>query len=319
MILVTGASGFVGSALCRELVARGRRVRGASRFASESPVSTLAGVDYLPISSLDSSTDWSHALAGVDCVVHCAALAASSMSSGDSPINAYQTVNVEGTRRLAEQAASVGVRRLVFISSVKAVGEKSQSNYPLRVSDDPRPEDDYGASKLEAEQELIDVAAQSGLEFVIVRPPIVYGPGVKGNFLRLIGLVSRGMPLPLGAVKNSRSLVYIENLVDFLSTCIDSPAASGKIFFVSDDDDLSTVSLIREIGQAMGRRPILFPVPVAALAAMAALVGKQGEVERLIGNLQVDITANRDLLGWTPPFSAKVGIRQTVQWYLKTA
>jgi nucleoside-diphosphate-sugar epimerase len=233
------------------------------------------------------------------------------------PAAAYREVNVEGTRRLAQQAALAGVRRLVFLSSVKAVGERSSPGRPLSVSDEPHPEDDYGASKRDAEIVLAGVAASTVLETVVVRPPIVYGPGVKGNFLRLLGLVARRVPLPIGAICNARSMVSIGNLADLLCMCVESPAAAGRTFFASDGEDLSTAALVRRIGLVMGRPARLLPVPEAILKALGQCTGRSGEVERLIGTLQVDITPNREALGWTPPFAVDDALRETVDWFAR--
>jgi nucleoside-diphosphate-sugar epimerase len=230
-------------------------------------------------------------------------------------VAAYREVNVEGTRRLAQQAAMSGVRRLVFLSSVKVVGERSSLGLPLSVSDEPRPEDAYGASKRDAEIALAGVAASTGLETVVVRPPLVYGPGVKGNFLRLLTLISRRVPMPLGAIHNARSLVSVGNLSDLLCTCVESPGASGRTFFASDGEDVSTGELVRRIGLVMGRPARLLPVPGAVLKALGQLTGRSGEIERLIGTLQVDMTPNREALGWTPPFTVDDALRETVEWF----
>jgi nucleoside-diphosphate-sugar epimerase len=268
-----------------------------------------------PIGAIDGGTEWSAALRGVDIVMHCAARAHVMQEGSADPAAAYREVNVEGTRRLAQQAALAGVRRLVFLSSVKAVGERSSPGRPLSVSDEPRPEDAYGASKLDAEIVLAGVAASTGLETVIVRPPLVYGPGVKGNFLRLLGLVARRVPLPIGAIRNARSLVSIGNLADLLCMCVESPAAAGRTFFASDGEDLSTAALVRRIGLVMGRPARLLPVPGAVLKTLGQLTGRSGEIERLIGTLQVDMTPNREALGWTPPFTVDDALRETVEWF----
>jgi len=268
------------------------------------------------VGEINSATEWTRVLQGIEVVIHCAARAHVMHEHSTDPRALYRAVNVDGTRRLAEEAVRCGVHRLVFLSSVKAVGERSVPGRPLGVLDEPRPEDDYGRSKYEAELALKEVSASTGLEVVIVRPPLVYGPGVKGNFLRLLGLVARGFPLPFGSIDNARSMVSLANLVDFLSVCVESPAAAGKTFFVSDGDDLSTPDLIRKVALSMNRRARLVPVPVAMLNGMAGLVGKSAEIERLTGTLQVDINPNRDLLGWSPRFSVEGGLRETADWFL---
>jgi nucleoside-diphosphate-sugar epimerase len=274
----------------------------------------LARPDAFVVGGIDAATHWSTALRDVEVIVHCAARAHVMREHASDPLALYREVNVDGTRHLAEQAAALGVRRLIFLSSVKATAERSVLGRPISVSDTPRPEDAYGISKLEAERALAEVSAATGLEVLIVRPPLVYGPGVKGNFLRLLGLVARGLPLPLGLIDNARSMVYLDNLVDFLCTCVTSPAANGRTFFVSDGDDLSTTELIRKLASAMGRPARLLPVPTGVLEFVGRVTGKSAEVERLIGTLQVDITPNREL-GWSPPFSVEAGLRETVKWF----
>jgi nucleoside-diphosphate-sugar epimerase len=314
VVAVTGASGFVGERLVSALADRGHDVRAIARRGrlqgATSPTPTYS------IGEINAGTAWGFALSGVEVVIHCAARAHVMREHSTDPYTLYRDVNVNGTRRLAEEAVRCGVRRLVFLSSVKAVGERSVLGRPLGVLDEPRPEDDYGRSKVEAELALKEVSASTGLEIVIVRPPLVYGPGVKGNFLRLLGLVARGVPLPFASINNARSMVSLANLVDFLAVCVDSPAAAGKTFFVSDGDDLSTTELVRKIAMAMNKRARLLPVPVAMLRVMAGLVGKSAEIERLTGTLQVDINPNRDLLGWSPRFSVDAGLRETADWFL---
>ncbi len=307
MVAVTGADGFVGGHLLPMLAARGHNAFGIVRRGE--------ALGFRAVGAIDGRTDWSAALRGVEVVVHCAARAHVMQERVVDPAAAYREVNVEGTRRLAQQAALAGVRRLVVLSSVKAVGERSSPGRPLVVSDEPRPEDAYGTSKRDAEIVLAGVAASTGLETVIVRPALVYGPGAKGNFVRLLSLVARRVPLPLGAVHNARSLVSIGNLSDLLCLCVDSSAAAGKTFFASDGEDLSTTALIRRIGEVMGRPALLFSVPESMLHILGRWAGRSSEIERLIGTLQVDISPNRSLLGWAPPLSVDVGLRQTVEWF----
>ncbi|MDZ7641614.1 MAG: NAD-dependent epimerase/dehydratase family protein [Desulfurivibrio sp.] len=256
------------------------------------------------------------ALAGVDCVVHTAARAAVMADPVADPLVALREVNVAGTRRLAEQAAGAGVRRLVFISSVKVNGERTAPEAPFLFSDTPAPEDAYAISKWEAEQALWQVAAQTGLEVVVVRPPLVYGPGVGGNFARLLGLVARGWPLPLGAVNNRRSLVALANLVDLLRVCVDHPAAAGRTFLVADGDDLSTPELLRRLALAMGRPVRLLPVPPVFLWRAGRLLGREAELARLLSSLQVDISFTRRTLGWEPPVRVDDALRETVEGWL---
>jgi nucleoside-diphosphate-sugar epimerase len=304
-VAITGANGFVGRGLVSALAARGQTVRPLVRSAT---TGTALGVG-----DIGANTDWSAALAGVECVIHAAARVHVRAETAADPLVAFRAVNVAGTRRLAEHAAAAGVRRLVFVSSVKVNGERTAPRTPFVASDPPAPVDAYGLSKWEAEQALHRVAETTGLEVVVVRPPLVYGPGVGANFLQLLGLVERGWPLPLGAVENRRSLVALDNLVDLLIRCIDHPAAAGRTFLVSDDRDLSTPELIRGLAAALGRKACLLPVPQSLLRMGARFAGRAAEGERLLGSLQVDITATRDALAWTPPISVEEGLRRAVQ------
>jgi nucleoside-diphosphate-sugar epimerase len=307
-VLVTGATGLVGRAVTERLLLDQRAVRMAVRR----PAAALRMAEILQIGDIGPETDWVSALKNVDCVVHCAARAHVFRDPHPNPLAAYREVNVQGTLRLAEQASECGVRRFVFVSSVKVNGERTQPNFPFIFSDPVAPEDAYGRSKWEAEQVLNDVGARTGLEVVIVRPPLVYGPRARGNFSRLLELVKRGMPLPLAAVNNRRSMVALDNLVDLLIRCIDHPAATGQTFMVSDGEDLSTPDLIRRQAGVMGRPARLIPVPVRFLRIAGRLTGKSTEVERLVGSLQVDISHTRNLLDWTPPVSVDEGLRRAV-------
>ena len=304
--LVTGATGFVGRAVCTEFAQRKHDVRRAAR--------NLAGSDggYFELGDIGSSTNWSGALEDVDAVVHLAARVHIMHDTSVDPLNEFRRVNVEGTLHLARQAAAAGVRRFVFISSIKVSGESTLPGQPFTADDKPAPLDDYGVSKMEAEQGLREIAAQTGMELVIIRPPLVYGPGVKINFATLMRAVQRGWPLPLGAVHNQRSLVALDNLVDFIVTCITHPQAANQTFLVSDGQDLSTTELVRGMAQAAGVPARLLPVPVWALQAGASLLGKGDAVQRLCGNLQVDISKARNLLGWVPPVSVEEGLRRAI-------
>ena len=322
-ILVTGSSGFVGRALCSSLLAQGHALRAAVRSAGSIP--SAEGLDVVVVGEVGAQTDWSATLAGVDCVIHCAAQAHVTSKPGNNTLAAYRAVNVAGTRRLAEQAAALGVRRLVFLSSIKVNGEQTALGTPFCVNGSPwgrAPRDDklnledaYGLSKWEAEQVLWAVSAQTSLEVVVVRPPLVYGPGVKGNLLRLLGWVARGVPLPLGAVYNQRSLVGLANLLDLLLRCTEHPAAPGQTFLVCDGHDLSTPELIRLMAEGMDRPACLLPVPVALLHVGGSLFGKRGEIDRLVGSLQVDNGYTKARLDWTPPVSVEEGVRKMAQWY----
>ncbi len=312
-ILVTGADGFVGQTLCKALHRGGYAVRGAVRTLGYENQKTQT----VAVGPMTAETDWASALEGVDAVVHLAARTHVTGEAPDGVLAKYRQVNVEATERLARMAAASGVKRLVFMSSVKVNGERT-SDHPFTENDAPLPEDAYGISKWEAEQALGSIANQSELEVVVLRSPLVYGPGVKGNFLRLMTLVFRGYPLPLASVHNQRSLIYIGNLVDAIIACLEQSAA-GKTYLVSDGEDISTPELIRAIASALGIRPKMFPCPATLLTIGAALLGKSREVDRLIGSLQVDSSRIRAELAWQPRISLAQGLEQTAQWYLKAA
>jgi len=307
-VRVTGANGFVGLALLERLnVMSGLQVAGSVRRAAG-----LAGTTVVEVGDLTAQTDWSLALADADAVVHLAARVHVMQDTATDPLTAFRTVNVDGTLNLARQAAAAGVKRFVFISSVKVNGEFTLSGRAFNEVDTANPQDAYGQSKHEAEQGLRQLSADTGMEVVIIRPPLVYGPQVKANFAALIRAVQRGWPLPLGAVHNQRSLVALDNLVDLIITCITHPLAANQTFLVSDGEDLSTPDLIRRMARAMNRPARLLPAPVWALKGGALLLGKGDAVQRLCGNLQVDISKSRTLLGWNPPISVDEGLRRAV-------
>jgi nucleoside-diphosphate-sugar epimerase len=307
-VMVTGAAGFVGSALCRQLRGAGAAVVAVVRSAQDGAHA---------LGSFDAGTDFSGVLAGVDTVVHLAARVHVMNDSEADQLGAYRAANVDTTLALARQAAACGVRRFVFASSLKVNGEASPLR-PFGAADAPAPADPYGQSKHEAELGLRALAAASGMELVIVRPPLVYGPGVKANFLRLMELVRRGLPLPLASVRNRRSMVALDNLVDLLLVCCSHPQAPGHTFLVSDGHDLSSAELVRLIAAAMGRPARLLPVPPALLRAGAAVLGKAALAQRLLDSLQVDIDATRSTLGWTPPLRPEEGVRRCVDYFLKS-
>lgn len=250
---------------------------------------------------------------GVGALVHCAARVHVMQDDAADPLEAYRLVNVEGTLNLARQAATAGVRRFVFVSSIKVNGEASLSGQPFTADDVPTPLDPYGVSKLEAEQGLRELEAQTGMDVVIVRPPLVYGPGVRANFASMMRWVARGVPLPLGAIHNFRSMVALDNLVDLLVTCLKHPAAAGQTFLASDGEDVSTPELLRRSAQAMGKTAFLLPVPTFLLESGAALLGKRDVAQRLCGSLQVDIEKTRRLLGWKPPLTLNQGLKKAVE------
>lgn len=308
-VLITGAGGFVGRALTTALDAAGRDWVATTR----KPHPEL-GNRQIVVGDIGRDTDWSQALAGVDCVIHLAARTHVLHDDSQDPLEAYRSINLHGTATLARQAATAGVRRLIFLSSIKVNGEFTGER-PFTEDDAPAPQDCYGLTKREAEDALHKLTQDSALETTVLRPPLVYGPGVKGNFLRLLRLVDRGVPLPLACVRNQRSMVYVGNLADAIIRCIDAPVAAGKTYLVSDGDDWSTPELIRRIAAAMDRRPNLWPCPVPLLNLGAALLGRRAEAQRLTGSLQVDASLLRNDLGWTPRYSADQGLTATVQWY----
>ena len=309
MILVAGASGFVGSAVVERLVHCGIETRACVR---RDGACVPDGAHAMRVGDLTKSADWSEALAGVEVAIHAAARVHVMHDIATDPLAEFRCINVGGTLNLARQAAAGGVRRFVFISSIKVNGEATKLGVPFSADDLPAPQDPYGISKMEAEQGLREIAAQTGMEVVIVRPPLVYGPGVKANFAALMNAVQRGWPLPLGAVHNQRSLVAIDNLVDFIVTCATHPQAANQTFLVSDGYDLSTSQLVQGLARAAGVPARLLPVPVWLLKAAAALLGKSDAVQRLCGDLQVDISKAHRLLGWAPLVSVEDGLRRAM-------
>lgn len=307
-ILITGATGFVGRNLSDFL-----RPRHGLRLAVRDPQrrqGVHAADEVVTVGAIGGETDWSAALAGVEGVVHLANRAHVMRETAADPLQAFRTVNVDGTRRLAEQSASAGVRRLVYLSSVKVLGESTPER-PFDESSQPAPEDAYGQSKLEAEQALRGVAAKTGLEVVVLRPPLVYGPGVGANFLRLMRLVARGLPLPLGAVRNRRSLIHVRNLASAIEVCLTHERAAGQTFLVSDGEAFSTARLISMLAAGFGVADRSWPLPPGLLRFAAQCTGLEAQASRLLDSLVVDDAAIRRELGWVPPLSAADAVRDT--------
>ncbi|WP_416545674.1 UDP-glucose 4-epimerase family protein [Limnohabitans sp. DCL3] len=312
---VTGATGFVGLACLHRLVA----LRTSSANAAVSPVILgisrrpprvpISGVRYAQLGDLSVPINWLSALKGIDVLVHTAARVHVMTDTASDPLEEFRRVNVQGTLHMARQAAAAGVKRLVFISTVKVNGENTEPDVSFSPDAVADPQDAYGISKLEAEQGLREIAVETGMEVVFIRPPLVYGPGVKANFASLMRVVKRGWPLPFALVRNQRSLVALANLVDFIVTCATHPQAANQTFLVSDGRDLSTPELIRKMSEAAGVPVRLWPVPVWALRAGARMLGKGDAMQRLCGNLQVDVSKARDLLGWVPPVSVEDGLQ----------
>lgn len=311
-VLVTGASGFVGGALCKALVQRGIAVTASCR----GPATRLAGVRYVPGGNINSATNWQEALAGLDCVVHCAAISRVSGKSNAEGLGDYLAVNYEGTVALAEQAAAKGIKRFVFLSSALVHGDSTDHRQPFSISDTPAPVECYAISKWKAEQALTALGHSSGMEVVILRPVLVYGPGVAGNFARLLKLASLGLPLPFAKITNKRSMMALDNLLDLILVCLDHPEASGQAFLASDGVDLSTPELMLLLGHCMQRPPRLFSLPRPLMMNGAKLLGLDQVARRLLGSFQVDITHTRQVLGWSPPLTSESALKKTVEWYL---
>lgn len=304
MILVTGATGFVGRGLVSFLQSQGEPVRAAVRTAAHRGVA---------VGDIGPDTNWSVALAGVETIVHLAARVHVMKETVADPDAAFDRINVDGSLALARQAVAAGVRRLIYVSSIKVNGEYTQPGRPYRADDRPAPVDPYGRSKAKAEAALRELALATGLELVIVRPPLVYGSGVGGNFSALIGLVDRGIPLPFGAIENKRSMVGLANLHSLLLKAARHPQAPGRTFLVSDDQDISTPALVRLIGGALGRTPVLVAVPPVLIKSVARLVDRRGAVQRLLSSLQLDISDTKSVLGWVPGISMEASIAAAVE------
>ena len=305
-VLVTGATGFIGSALLRNLEAdAGFDVVGTSR---RQPGRVAGAARLVQVGELGAETDWGHVLDGVDAVVHTAARVHRMDDSPEGALEKYRQANVVGTARLAEAAAESGVRRFVFLSSVKVNGDRTAPGAAFDTDAIPAPTDPYGVSKLEAERQLRMIGAAAGMEVVIIRPTLVYGPGVGANFEALMRWVNRGVPLPLAAIRNKRSMIALENLVSLVVVCLRHPDAPGHVFFAADGEDLSTSDLLRRVGLALGRPARLFWLPAAVLRGVAAAVGQGGRAQRLLDSLQVDATPARKVLGWHPAVSVDEGL-----------
>lgn len=313
-ILVTGANGFISRALIEKLLQSGYGVRGAVRAVYQDAALPL---DTLAVGDIGWRTDWHEVLTDIDVVVHLAARAHVLKEQVSDPLVEFRRVNVGGTHSLVNQAVTAGVERFIYISSIGVLGNRTPGR-PFKEEDPPMPCTHYARSKWEAEQVLQEVAKNKGLEVIIIRPPLVYGPGNPGNFLRLIDWLDRGLPLPLANIQNCRSLVCVDNLVDFLICCIEAPRAANNVFHVTDGHDLSTPDIIRQIAHALGRPARLFPFPSTLLRFGASLTGMSNVVCRLMDSLTIDIGKARLMLGWTPPVSVDMGVGRAVRWYKET-
>ena len=313
-ILVTGADGFVGGHLCTHLASAGLSIKAATRRPPHS-TERMDSIEHCQIASIGRTTDWSAALEDVEAVVHLAARVHTLDARSKKDLKAFREVNVEGTRTLARACIRAGVRRIVMMSSVKAMGEETARDQPFAEDSPCRPRDAYGISKWEAEQTLWEVAAGSRMEVVILRAPLVYGPGVSANFLRLLRSIDRGVPLPLGSVKNVRSLLFVRNLTDAIAICLDHPAAAGQVFLVADQEAFSTRELVLQLAMLLRRNHRLVPVPTPVLRMGGWLLGRCEDIRRLTGSLRVSTAKIRGMLEWRPPFTAVEGLQSTVAWY----
>ena len=313
-VLVTGANGFVGNALVTQLLADNLVVIGVVR-SKDSILPDGAG-RFLILDILDE-IHWNSMLEGVTVVIHTAARVHVMDDSVADPLVEFRKVNVDATLNLARQAADAGVKRFIFISSVKVNGEITQLGQPFQPNDNYIPDDPYGLSKYEAEQGLLALAKETGMEVVIIRPPLVYGPGVRANFASMMKWVNKGVPLPLGTIKNQRSLVALDNLVSFIIHCIDHPQAANEVFLISDGEDVSTTELLQKVAKAFGKQARLVSVPVSWMSFAARLIGKGDMTNRLFGSLQVDSSKARNLLGWKPVTTMDEQLKKTADAYLR--
>ena len=311
-VAVTGANGFVGSALSDFLKSRNIEVSRLVRTKEHKDK------DYYEIGNLgekNNKIEWSKILKDVDCIVHCAGRVHLMKDATTDQLSAYRKINVLGTRRLAEEAIKNGVQRLVYLSSIKVNGEKT-NNQSFKITDRVNPVDNYSISKLEAEEELLRISKASGLEVVIIRPPLIYGPYVKANFLRLLNLIHTGVPLPFLRLNNKRSMISLTNLIDFIVCCINHPSANGEKFLISDGSDFSTSELIRLLAKSMGSHSYLFYLPLFLFRISGLILGKSNEVERLTESLQIDISHSKELLGWKPVQTAQEGMAEVIDNFL---
>jgi len=316
-ICLTGSTGFVGSKLCTHLLENSHEIFAPVRNYNLASLPIHKNLKYVHVDDKSENKNYSKSLFNTDLVIHCAARAHVMKENESDSLHLYRKVNVDDTFNLAKQAASYGVKRFIFLSSVKVHGEQTTYSKSFKYNDIPKPEDAYGISKYEAEKALKEFSNQTEMQIVIIRAPLVYGEGVKGNFLRLLDLSNKGIPLPLANINNKRSLVGIDNLIDLIKCCINHPRATGETFLVSDKENISTTELITKIKIAMGKSLRLFPVPEILLKLSARLIGKSSEIDRLLGSLTVNISHTCDVLDWKPKFSLDHNLKKTVNWYLK--
>ena len=309
-VLVTGATGFLGKSLIKQL--NNEFVKGTIFPVLRKNCTSFDEFSPIVVDDINSTTDWTDKLQGIDCVIHCAARVHVMNEADENPLEAYREVNVRGTLQLAQAAAKSGVKRFIFVSSIKVNGESTTGRLPYRSSDTPNPQDPYGISKAEAEEGLKKLVEKTGMDVVIIRPPLIYGPGVKANFAAMLKLASTGVPLPFGCVKhNQRSMVYVENLISLIIECINNPNAANQTFLISDDDDLSTKAFVQGLSKALGKNSFMLPVPNTIFSLAGKVLGKSAIIDRLCGSLQVDINHTKNTLNWQPPYSVEQGFAAT--------
>jgi UDP-glucose 4-epimerase len=315
-ILITGATGFIGKPLIEKL---SNKFEKNKIFPVTRKSSTIFDeYNTIVVDDINSTTDWSDKLKGIDCVIHCAARVHVMNDVDEDPLEAFREVNVRGTLQLAQAADKSGIKRFIFVSSIKVNGESTTRRLPYQSSDTASPEDPYGISKAEAEAGLKKLAENTGMDVVIIRPPLVYGPGVKANFSAILKLVSIGIPLPFGCINhNQRSMVYVENLVSLIIECVFNPNAANQTFLISDDDDLSTKAFVKGLSKALGKSCFMLPFPNTAFFLVGKTLGKSAIIDRLCGSLQVDINHTKNTLNWQPPYSVEQGFLATANAFKK--